>query len=818
MPLLDPNQPPTGRRTRRIALVLAAALPVAAYLFLSVIGSMDSFRRRLEDAASAAAGSQVQISKVRVGYDLGLHLSNLSASGPAGNPFLTVEHAAAYLSPRGLLSGHPITISLDSPRIFVDRLPASGGTGGEPALPFHRVRIEGGYFVTADDEVGPITVTLDAVQTGQEANATMLIDPRLPPLDVVAAIDTSGGGLRFSTLQLDWKNVPLTIVRERFPTVATAAIDGTLDLSAHVSGRLQELTGSGSLRVQGLRYQTGSAELAGDIDAPFTLDGRRVTLAEPGLKLNGATWSAAGLNGSAAAATLTGAIDLEDDGVHATGNVSVDKLQGRDASSERAIENVVVGGTLDGHWRSAAPAAIRISLTAATGELLWIPIYADISRHPLTVTCDVSPVAQGFKLDRIEAVAKGLGRLKGDAILGATAAIERADAQIEVSDLDDFYAVAVRDAYKESYPALANTKVGGRMSLQIAYVRSDSDFGITGNLRLTDTTISSTDPLFEARGVQLDVPLALGAVKEVAPRAGRLGIAGMLLGDIAVGEVNGKLHVRANTVDLAEPLSMELLGGTLQIDELALEKVAAADRQAQMGVTIRNLDLEGLTKNLGLPVFRGTMSGAIPRVTATSSELRSEGEIRIRAFDGDMTVRNFSVDQLFSSVPTLGFDMDFEEISLTRLTETLEIGKISGVARGAAHGLKIVNGEPLSFDAWMETVERPGVPQRVSVSAIRQLSILGGSGGDPFSQGVLGFFDEYRYAKMGFKCRLENDRFLLRGVETIDGKEYLVVGSRLPPRVDVVSHTQVISFSEMVRRLQRVTAAKAAEEKKGESQ
>jgi hypothetical protein len=76
---------------------------------------------------------------------------------------------------------------------------------------------------------------------------------------------------------------------------------------------------------------------------------------------------------------------------------------------------------------------------------------------------------------------------------------------------------------------------------------------------------------------------------------------------------------------------------------------------------------------------------------------------------------------------------------------------------------------------------------------------------DPLSRGLLSFFDEYRYAKMGFRCCLENDRFILR-VEESEGKQYLVVGSTLPPSVNVISHTDVISFSEMVRRLDRVRA------------
>jgi hypothetical protein len=140
------------------------------------------------------------------------------------------------------------------------------------------------------------------------------------------------------------------------------------------------------------------------------------------------------------------------------------------------------------------------------------------------------------------------------------------------------------------------------------------------------------------------------------------------------------------------------------------------------------------------------------------------------------------------------------------MTDTLEIGHVSGVVRGRLENLEIVERQPVRFEAWMETVARPDVPQRVSVTAIRQLSILGGSGGDPLSHGILSFFDEYRYAKMGFRCSLRNDRFTLHGIEQLDGKDYLVVGAVMPPRVNVISHNQTISFSQMIRRLERALA------------
>jgi hypothetical protein len=57
---------------------------------------------------------------------------------------------------------------------------------------------------------------------------------------------------------------------------------------------------------------------------------------------------------------------------------------------------------------------------------------------------------------------------------------------------------------------------------------------------------------------------------------------------------------------------------------------------------------------------------------------------------------------------------------------------------------------------------------------------------------------------LGFKAHLKNDRLTLRGVESRGDQEYLVVGSFLPPTVNVVSHTQVIAFSELLRRLERI--------------
>ena len=357
--------------------------------------------------------------------------------------------------------------------------------------------------------------------------------------------------------------------------------------------------------------------------------------------------------------------------------------------------------------------------------------------------------------------------------------------------------------------------LGGGLSGDVEYQRGERDWSLTGNLRLADghasaSDPSGSDPTFQLRELSIDLPIALGTgTLDATARKGSVRVAALRLGGVEIPETEAALSVTPNAVRLAEPLSVLVLGGAFVLNELEALQLGSSTPQVNLGFALRELDLGRLSQALGWPPLRGTMGGALPVVRIENDEIRSDGEIRVQVFGGEVQARKLRVTQIFSSVPTLELDLGFENILLGDVTETLEVGRISGVARGAAHDLAIVHGQPLQFEAWMETVPRRGVVQRISVKAIRQLSILGGSGADPLSQAVLSFFDEYRYAKMGFRCRLENDRFLLYGIEQRDGKDYLVVGSSLPPRVNVISHSQEIAFSEMVRRLGQVTSERA---------
>jgi len=349
--------------------------------------------------------------------------------------------------------------------------------------------------------------------------------------------------------------------------------------------------------------------------------------------------------------------------------------------------------------------------------------------------------------------------------------------------------------------------VRGRAGGVIEQDRSPSGlrrFG--GFLDLSGVSLDASDPRLAVTALDAHVPFDLSEGDgRAAAQSGNLQIRQALIGGVAIGDVDMRLRAEPNQLSIVEPVRIAVLGGGLEIADLHATELTGEPR-VSLALALHDLRLDELSRALGWPALSGVMGGTIPAVLVDRHTLESQGEIRIEAFGGTARVGQLRVEEILSRVPTVQLDVEIADLSLTELTSTFEVGRISGVVNAGIRDLQIADGQPVHFDAWLETVPKPGVPQRISVTAIRQISILGGSGGDPISLGVLGFFDEYRYAKMGFRCRLENDRFELHGVEVDDGADYLVVGATLPPRVNVISHTREISFSELMRRLGRVFA------------
>jgi hypothetical protein len=541
--------------------------------------------------------------------------------------------------------------------------------------------------------------------------------------------------------------------------------------------------------------------LRGGVRLPFqgTID--HVALAS-GASAQGIALSASGWEGKLAGVELSGDTVLEN-GRPARGalEIALRDLGLHDTDHLRAVESVE--GTV--RLTQGSAGGFDLSLHLPRGELLWNRLFIDLTAHPLALQVAASPGPEDLRVESGEIGLGGVGRasLAGTTVRAGTG---RLQLEFDLPDVAAAYRVALRDPLQQSYAVLAGSELTGALKGRIVVVPGARGVqSLRGRLLFDGGHLRTADPVVELREIHADVPLILGetiAGSDLGER-GEIRVGHIRAGRVAIPDgLVLPVGVRPDRIQVDEPVSIGVLGGTVRLTGVDVGVGPGVPLRAHFGLSIDGIELEELAEAMSWPIFTGTVTGTIPSVAVTSEEMTTEGQIEMSLFDGAVRIDRVRMSGLGSSVPALELDLGFQRLSLTALTRVLPIGQISGTIEGAIRNLSLVDGQPVAFDAWMKTMPSDE-PKRISVAAIRKISILG-SGADPLFQGILGFFDEYRYAKMGFRCRLRNDVFTLEGVETHDGKEYLVVGTRPPPQVNVISHNQRIAFSEMVRRLQRL--------------
>lgn len=266
-----------------------------------------------------------------------------------------------------------------------------------------------------------------------------------------------------------------------------------------------------------------------------------------------------------------------------------------------------------------------------------------------------------------------------------------------------------------------------------------------------------------------------------------------------------------DTLQLLGSLQGEVLGGRFGLAAIKITDIWSADRTVSLALNLQDGDMDLLSRQLGLSPIAGHLQIDLSEIHWQNGLLQTEGSISAQVFAGELRLNNLSAEQLFSGLPVWHSDFQVTKVDLESLSTWLGVGLIQGTLSGEVQNLTMLGSEPLSFSAKLAS-EEGEKSQRISVKAIENIQTLGsGAASGVLQSGLLAFFDSFGYKHIGFQCRLKNDTFHLRGVESEDGKEYLVVGSFLPPRVDVVSHNPMIGWKDMVARLKRIASANEPE-------
>jgi hypothetical protein len=270
----------------------------------------------------------------------------------------------------------------------------------------------------------------------------------------------------------------------------------------------------------------------------------------------------------------------------------------------------------------------------------------------------------------------------------------------------------------------------------------------------------------------------------------RLSWTGLLLKRINLGAGDIAMESEPGKVGLAEPLSLSVLGGHLVFHELAVLLPGAppdgtgrerAEPDLAMRASLEGLDMELLTRAMDWPLFTGEISGEIPSVRLTDGVLAVDGEIVFRVFDGRLLFTALSIERPFGVLPSLAANVVAENLDLEELTRTFSFGQISGRLDGHIRDLRMLDWNPVAFDAWFGTPQDQTGSNDISRQAVNRLTTIGGGSATTALSGpILSLFKKFSYRRLGLGCRLQNNICEVRGLDDDEASVLIMEGSGIP--------------------------------------
>lgn len=476
-------------------------------------------------------------------------------------------------------------------------------------------------------------------------------------------------------------------------------------------------------------------------------------------------------------------------------------LQSRDGSL--LAENIDARFDVDYRTR-AGRSQLGLDGTVA-GEALFGETCLGLSGRPvgLSLRGEKSP-GQGWRLPRIEWRDGATLVARGSAAFGNDATVSALDLAFESAD-----AGGLRDRYLSGFPGrlgMADVALSGALDGAIRHAggrlhRADA--------RLHGVDVNDPRGRFLLRGLEGSLAFSGAEPVDSELRWTQARMYGLDFGPTALPfrSADGVLTLQRNA-------QVPLFGGRIDIHDLRIQPPAAgAGLQMEFALALDAVDLGQMANALGLPEFDGELHGEIPKARYADDMLTFEGGLSLGIFEGAMQLTNLAMERPFGTAPTLSADIDFNDIDLLRLTEVFDFGSISGKLDGYIHHLRLVDWTPVQFDAALVTDRKPGVRQRISQSAVQNISRVGDASFVSSLQGrLIGLFDDFGYRRLGIRCQLNNTVCAMGGLGDLDeahtprsdSSGFTIVEGAGLPRLNVVGYNRRVDWPTLVERLKSV--------------
>jgi hypothetical protein len=269
------------------------------------------------------------------------------------------------------------------------------------------------------------------------------------------------------------------------------------------------------------------------------------------------------------------------------------------------------------------------------------------------------------------------------------------------------------------------------------------------------------------------------------------------------------LNAGPNRISVESPTVIQVPGGDICLGSVQVEKLFGPDLALHTRLEFDEINLQPLLSKIWTHPLAGALTGSLNPIRYENHAVTTRGELRAEVFEGKIILSDLGGSGIFTSAPVFKLNVKWEDLSLSEMTRNTAFGTIEGILKGQLRDVEMAYGQPQRFNLLLETVQKKGIPQKISVKAVENIAQIGG-GQSPF-MGVAGavasFFKKFPYEKIGIRASLENDVFTVNGTIREGGTEYLVKRGSFSG-VNVVNQNpdNRISFKDMVKRIKRIGA------------
>jgi len=481
------------------------------------------------------------------------------------------------------------------------------------------------------------------------------------------------------------------------------------------------------------------------------------------------------------------ALDVQNGGVQASGQFGLAEL-GFDTPS-----GTLAGQRLNGSGRLnvdtiGGPARIGLDASLRGGELLLGPIYARLPDHPVQLGLDASARNGVLDFSRLRVGDADALQLDGSLAFDAKGELQKLK-------LDRFQASfpAAYQRYGQAWLATMGLR-NARISGQLAATLDMAADGLRAFSFDTDgLDIADGDGRLALSGVRGGMDWALRGTRPATTLSWR----SAQVYRLAHGAAQMGWQSRDGSLGLQKAVDVPLLGGRLHVADLDWRPAAARGRRLSTSLALTGVDMAAFSRAMGWPEFPGTLGGAIPALRWVDDRIELEGGLSMNVFDGFVDVTRMSLQDPFGNSPVLAGDLALRQLDLGAITSVFDIGSITGRMDGSVQNLRVVNWNPVSFDARLLA----GGGGRISQRAVNSLVSVGGGGIAAGLQGaMLRLFKNFSYKRIGLNCALQGTVCRMSGLDS-DGDGYTIVEGSGLPRLQVVGHQTQVDWPTLVRRL-----------------